>query len=151
MIRCYTLFDTVNTGVTSRRPPVNGAPSEIAQWQLDRNRQVNYDTILQVVSLRAQPENMSSVVTTKINFRDFDNFGFLFEDEKDQLCYQFDFTINHKNVFYDGVTELGALYNDCIDVPMIKTGNEWEKLPSFLDISPELKNIHFEVVSYEEE
>jgi len=30
---------------------------------------------------------------------------------------------------------------------MVKTGREWNKLPDFLDTSPELKNIYFEVLS----
>jgi hypothetical protein len=30
---------------------------------------------------------------------------------------------------------------------MIKVGTEWDKLPSFLDTSPELRNIYFEVIN----
>jgi len=41
---------------------------------------------------------------------------------------------------------LGGLYSDCEGVPMIKVGTEWDKLPNFLDTSPELRNIYFEVI-----
>jgi hypothetical protein len=32
---------------------------------------------------------------------------------------------------------------------MIKIGSEWEKLPNFLDVTPELRNIYFEVLNDE--
>jgi hypothetical protein len=148
-IRCYTLFDITNTGVLNRKPSNLLSELELAKWQLNRNRQANFDTVVQVISLRSQPENISSVVTKSINFKQFENFGFLFEEEEDQNCFQFDFTITHKSVFDDGIGELGALYTDCEGVPMIKCGTEWEKLPLFLDSTPELRNIYFEVITHE--
>ena len=50
------------------------------------------------------------------------------------------------SVFDDGVRGLGYLYEDCDNVPMIRCGTEWDKLPEFLDTSPELRNIYFEVM-----
>jgi hypothetical protein len=74
-------------------------------------------------------------------------FGFLFEDIKEeQKCWEFEFTISHAGVYDNGIGELGALYDDCEGVPMLKIGTEWDKLPDFLDTSPELRNIYFEVV-----
>jgi hypothetical protein len=89
------------------------------------------------------------VITEKINFKEFSKFGFLFEGEEDQTMFSFTFSINHKNVFDDGISNLGALYSDCDGVPMIKIGTEWDKLPNFLDTSPELSNIYFEVLEDE--
>ena len=60
-------------------------------------------------------------------------------------CWKFTFEISHPSVFNDGITELGALYNDCDGVPMIRCNTEWEKLPTFLDGSPELRNIYFTI------
>lgn len=148
-IRCYTLFDITSTGVTSRKPPVNAELNEVKEWQINRNRQVNYDTILQVISLRSQPEDMSPTQTFEVNFKEFKKFGFLFDDEENQSGYMFDFTISHRNVFDNGVDELGLLYDDCSGVPMIKVGTEWDKLPNFLDSSPELGNICFEILSHD--
>ncbi len=148
-IRCYTLFDITRTGVLNRKPPINVLEQELLDWNTRRNSQCNYDTILQIINLRSQPEDSTDAVRKKINFKDFQNFGFLYEDEDDQYCWQFDFTIFHKNVFNDGINELGALYDDCNGVPMIKNGTEWNKLSAFLDTSPELKNIHFEVMTNE--
>ena len=149
IIKCYTLFDITNTGVLHRKPPVNIDEVQLATWQLNRNRQVNFDTLLQVINLRSQPEDTSTVITEKINFKEFSKFGFLFEGEEDQPMFSFTFSINHKNVFDDGITNLGALYSDCDGVPMIKIGTEWDKLPNFLDTSPELSNIYFEVLEDE--
>ena len=51
-------------------------------------------------------------------------------------------------IINDDTNDLGALYSDCDTVPMIKTDSVWDKLPSFLDTSAELKNIYFKVVRY---
>jgi hypothetical protein len=85
-----------------------------------------------------------------IKFDDFENFGFLFQQIENETypMWEFSFDIQHHSVFNDGISELGALYNDCNGVPMILCGTEWEKLPSFLDSSEELKNIYF-TVNYE--
>jgi hypothetical protein len=87
---------------------------------------------------------------TQIRFDEFIDFGFLFEQQEDEVyaCWSFDFEIQHASVFNNGINELGALYSDCDTVPMIKTDTVWDKLPSFLDTSDELKNIYFKVVKY---
>jgi len=76
-IRCYTLFDISKTGVTNRRNSNNPDP----KWQKQRNTQCNFDTILQVASLRSQPENITDPVESLVTFSEFDKFGFLFEAE----------------------------------------------------------------------
>lgn len=149
IIKCYTLFDISFTGISKRSPPTNLDEDKVKQWHINRNRQINFDTIVQVISLRSQPEQISTVEKSQIKFKDFQNFGFMFEDEGEQNCYTFEFTVPHKEVFGDGYTTLGALYQDCDGVPMIKLESDWTKLPSFLDTSPELRNIYFEVISDE--
>jgi hypothetical protein len=147
-IRCYTLFDITSTGILNRKTPINIVQDKIPEWEKNRNRQTNFDTVIQVVSLRTQPEDISKPVKKEINLPD-DKFGFLFEQEEKNSMWIFDFTINYSDVYNDGVNELGYLYQDCDGVPMIKVGNELEKLPNFLDVSPELRNIYFEVISSE--
>jgi hypothetical protein len=149
-IRCYTLFDITKTGVTNRR---NNSPvNKTAQWERDRNTQCNLDTIIQVISLRSQPENITTPEEGIVIFDEDNTFGFLFEQEEEaHSCWHFDFTINYQGVYNDGINELGHLYSDCDGVPMIKVGTEWSKLPEFLDSSLELRNIYFEVIPYEED
>lgn len=146
-IRCYTLFDITQTGVLIRRAPINLTEAERIDWENRRNSQSNFDTIVQVINLRSQPEEMSVTTSSYIKFKEFQKFGFMYEDEEDQLCWEFDFSIAHKSVFDDGITELGALFDDCEGVPMIKHNVKWDKLSGFLDTSPELRNIYFEVIS----
>lgn len=144
LITCYTLFDITQTGVLNRHRPVNSSDD----WLYKRNTQCNFDTILQAINLRSQPEITNFPTKKTIKFNEFEKFGYLFDTSTDVNCWTFDFSVSHSSVFNDGISELGALYNDCHDVPMIKCGTEWEKLPSKLDTSDELRNIYFEVISH---
>jgi hypothetical protein len=119
------------------------------EWIHKRNTQSNFDTIQQAISLRSQPEVVRIPEKILINFDQFTDFGFLFEQEEDETypCWSFDFMVHHPSVFYDGVNELGGLYRDCDRVPMIKCRTEWDQLPTFLDTSDELRNIYFKVLT----
>jgi hypothetical protein len=144
-ITCYTLFDITQTNVPNRqRPQVD---QDMQEWIYKRNTQSNFDTIQQVISLRSQPENVRRPKRSDIRFDEFTDFGFLFEQLEDETypCWSFDFTVQHPSVFNDGVDELGALYRDCDQVPMMKCRTEWEKLPSMLDSTDEFRNIYFKV------
>ena len=142
-ISCYTLFDITPTGILNRSKP--DIDTDHSLWYYQRNTQCNFDTILQVISLRSQPEIVSLPKKIDITFDEFDNFGFLFEqEEKDTYpVWKFVFSVQHPSVFNNGISELGALYNDCHGVPMILCGTEWKKLPNFIDGTPELRNIYF--------
>lgn len=145
IIACYTLFDITQTGVRNRgKPPEN---EDLAQWLKQRNTQCNFDTIQQAISLRSQPEIITSPKRIDIKFNEFDKFGFLYQQTEDETypCWVFKFTVQHASVFDDGINELGALYNDCHTVPMVKCDTQWEKLSDFLDSSDELRNIYFEI------
>ena len=143
IISCYTLFDITQTNVPNRyRPDMD------KEWLYKRNTQSNFDTVQQAISLRSQPEIVRIPEKTMIRFDEFTEFGFLFMQFEDDTypCWSFDFAVQHPSVFYDGVSELGALYSDCDRVPMIKCDTEWANLPPFLDSSDELRNIYFKVL-----
>lgn len=146
-ITCYTLFDITPTGVMNRQKPL--PDEDMEKWLHKRNTQCNFDTVIQAVSLRSQPENITTPKKTQIQFDEFEEFGFLFEqiDKEKYNCWNFEFTIQHLSVFDDGISELGALYSDCDRVPMIKCGTEWDKLPLFLDTTNELRNIYFKITN----
>jgi len=149
-IRCYTLFDITKTGITNRRMNPGTEIEERRRWEHQRNTQCNFDTIIQAISLRGQPEDISTPTKNSIKFSEFDHFGFLFEeDEEEHDCWTFKFSVTHNSVFDDGISELGALYTDCDGIPMILVGTEWDKLPSFLDGTNELRNIYFEIIDDE--
>lgn len=147
-LQCYTLFDITKTGNILRRPPLNGTPEQTKRWEKSRNTQTNFDTIIQVLSLRSQPEDITDPEQEIVVFdKSLDLFGFLFDNEDTaHSCWSFTCTIPHSSVYDDGYNELGYLLRDCDGVPMIKVGTEHEKLPNFLDTTPELRNIYFEVL-----
>lgn len=143
IITCYVLFDITNTGVLNRQRPEN--TENIKEWSIKRNTQCNFDTILQSISLRSQPEEISKPEKIYIRFDEFKNFGLFYQQSEEETypCWKFTFAVQHNSVFANEDSPLGALFDDCHGVPMIKCGTEWDKLPDFLDTSVELKNIYF--------
>jgi hypothetical protein len=143
-IKCYTLFDITKTGIRQRSKVPEGVDEDKFIYQ--RNTQVNLDTILQVISLRSQPELVSDITKFLINLEEFGEFGFMYQQE-DELCncWEFVFEVQHHNVF-DNDELFGNLYRDCDNIPMIKVGTEFNKVINLLDSSPEFKNIHFEIL-----
>ena len=124
------------------KPSIDG----VDDWIHKRNSQCNFDTVLQVISLRSQPDVVKLPVRQILQEEDLEKFGFLFKYSKDveQYYWKFEFEVQHTSVFENGITTLGALYNDCSEVPMIVFDNQSQSLVDFLNISDELKNIHFE-------
>lgn len=139
-IRCYTLFDITQTGVANRSKPQN---NDDGTWLRKRNTQCNFDTILQVISLRSQPEVVKIPVMV-----DIDDYSYFGRDLNDSItkCWRFEFDVQHSSVFQDGKDPLGALYTDCDRVPMILLEEQSQLVTSTLNTTPELKNIHFEIV-----
>lgn len=141
-ICCYTLFDITQTGVMNRSRPMD----DIQDWVSKRNTQCNFDTILQVISLRSQPEVTKIPVRLELTEELVERFGFLYTLEEPCYCWKFEFEIQHHSVFENGVVPLGALYSDCSGVPMITCEGQHKDCPKFLDTTVELRNIVFEVL-----
>ena len=99
-VSCYTLFDITQTGTVNRNKPAIDEDENI--WLHKRNTQCNFDTILQAISLRSQPEILNYPKQIKIKFDEFDNFGFLFV--WDNLVSLVDFVM----------IQLVTLYQNCI-------------------------------------
>jgi len=142
-ITCYTLFDITQTGVSNRYKPEPNV--DLKEWIYKRNTQYNFDTILQVISLRSQPEVLNEPEKIHIRFDQFHDFGFIYQqvEEETYPCWKFVFEVQHSRVFENDSDELGRLYYDCDQVPMILCGTETTYLMNFLDTTPELRNIHF--------
>jgi hypothetical protein len=148
-ISCYTLFDITNHKISGRHKPVD---MDLSLWQYKRNTQSNFDTILQIISLRSQPENISDVELVKIKFNETSKFGYMFNqnDEEEHNCWKFTFTITNSNVFSQDNNELKLLYQDCHNVPMIMCSTQFNQVLNFLDTTDELRNIYFEVLNDEQ-
>lgn len=139
-IICYTLFNITYTGITARAKPDT---DNIDMWIKSRNTQWNFDTIIQLISLRSQPDILGYPEQILGNKK---YFGKQYEKEKNLICWKFTFAVQHGSVFDNEDIKLGNLYADCHNVPMLLIGNENKKLLSILDISEQFRNIYF---SYE--
>lgn len=140
-IICHTLFNITQTGVINRGKPNT---DNVIDWQERRNTQCNFDTILQVISLRSQPEVTRIPIKLRLTENEINNFGYYYDLTDEHYYYSFDFEVQHTSVFENGVIPLGALYNDCVGVPMIRCLDQYTSLPDKLDVSNELRNIYFE-------
>lgn len=141
-LACYTLFDITQTGVLNRAKP-GVEVEDVKNWVHKRNTQCNFDTILQVVSLRGQPDIVTSPRKIDVVLDKDSQFGFLYKEKSKQPCWTFDFEVQHSSVFEDGVEQLGALYKDCQNVPMILCQTEYPKLSNYLDTDLSTRNIYF--------
>lgn len=144
-ICCYTLFDINQTGILNRSKPVT---DDMQEWISKRNTQCNFDTILQVISLRSQPDIVKNPVKVELSEKELTKFGFLFtiDDTIKEYCWKFEFEVHHSSVFENGIVPFGSLYKDCEGVPMIICPDQLKGITSFLDVTDELRNIYFEAV-----
>lgn len=114
-------------------------------WLLQRNTQCNFDTILQAISLRSQPELVSVPVQSFIRFDEFTHFGSVYKQINNEQypMWSFIFEVQHSSVFENTNDKLGGLYNDCNGIPMIKCGTEHDRIDAFLNTTNEFRNIYF--------
>lgn len=138
---CYTLFDITKTGILNRSRPIDGMNLE--EWVQKRNTQCNFDTILQAISLRSQPENVTNPIKVLLDAANMQKFGFIYSLPERGYCWKFTFEVQHAGVFESESDDLEPLYRDVDEIPMIICGNEISYLPACLDTTPESKNIYF--------
>ena len=137
-VRCSTSFDIAATGVKnrfykSRIPFVDDTGLHViddATWTRSRNRQSNWETVNQIISLRTLPENITTPVYNENAQR-----------------WEFEFEVVDANNISVGSDELGLLIKDCNNVPMILGLNEPAEQASVLITDGPDTNIWFEVIN----
>lgn len=143
-IKCSTLFDITKTDISNRRHGLD-EPDQIL-FSKRRNQQRNFETVLQVISMRSQPEDISNPEKENMKIFGNTNWGDNFNAIKSPIpIWVFTFTVQHSSVFNDGITELGNLLSDCENVPMIVSLEEVANLNNTLSIAGPSKNIIFEI------
>lgn len=149
-IKCYTLYDITQTNVNFRKKNTEIVPADEMK---KRSQQSNFETILQIINMRSQPEEISESELTVINIDDLKdfNFGYLYEKSYNKTIkkinvWSFTFSVDHADVFNNGINDLGSLSDDCNQVPMILKLEETFKLSNQMTISDEQRNIYFEVL-----
>lgn len=130
-VACHTLFDCTFTGTTGHfkaslvpfQDRSGQAITNQSDWNRSRNQQRNWETLLQIISLRTQP--MDIVYPQPSNF-----------------VWIFEFKIETEGIYDKDFTEL---YRDCAGVPMINT-NCSDIMP-MLSTSGSEQNIWFKLVN----
>ena len=139
MIRCYTLIDITSTGFTKR--PTTPADS------IKRNQQRNYETFLQLISLRSQP----TIAHPPIKLENVDitqyKFGsYYLADIFTYHVWYFDFESEHVDSFSTTTSPVGSLVNDFVNVPVIGNLTETAKINSVINTLGNKRNTYFEVI-----
>lgn len=137
-ILCRTLFDCSQTGVTgsfkpSQLPFVDRTGSEITdlvEWNRARNQQRNFETIVQIISLRGQPNSITN-------------------PECVDGAWQFTFEVDATGVYSTNgdLSNLDHLTNECAGIPMIVNLREHHDLAPALITQGKQTNIWFETVN----
>jgi hypothetical protein len=137
-VLCRTLFDCTYTGITGHLRPQHlpfitktGLVIDTAeQWNRARNQQRNWESLLQIMSLRTQPMNV--VPPTKHT----DGWHFAFEVEAEGVL--------GSNF---GSDELDGLVGDCEGVPMVTGLDEAEPVAATLHARGANQNIWFSAIN----
>jgi len=131
-ITVTTTFDITNTNIIRRYNKIllTASITNEDEYNTAKKQQTNFETIMQVISLRTQPTIIHKPKTYIKNKKKY---------------WAFDFTVEFDNVYYDGKDNIGLLKSDCNNTPMIN------KLTSkisdnYLQVN---KNIFLEVDTYE--
>ncbi len=118
-ITISTHYDITNTDVTRKFNknylPLKNSKVTVTseeQWVKARRQQSNFETLIQIVSLRSQPYNISVTKTNTI--------------------WELRFTVDSTEVFKLANDHLAILRDDCSNVPMLTDLNETSTLPGYI-------------------
>jgi hypothetical protein len=131
---CYTLIDITYTGVTRT--------SSDSAVKYKRNQQRNYETLLQIIGLRAQPMLFEKPYRhTNDNINSY-QFGESFTGAHNVWVLKF--SVEHPDVFSENTNRFGLLECDMSQVPVITGLDETAVLPlSIFVTSLDFKNTYF--------
>ena len=151
-IQCRTLFDCSYTGTTGHfRPsevPFEDRMGQVitnqTDWNHSRNQQRNWETVLQTISLTAQPLDITPASgSTKVSLSEH-QFGSIFKGL--QNCWKFMFYIEQQDVF--GLDPIAKIESNFDQIPIIGGLTESVKFETPLfQTRGDFKNIYFKVYS----
>ena len=134
IITCYTLIDITHTGVVR----YSNSPDNMKK----RNQQRNYETLLQVIGLRAQPMLFEKPYVLRYEDLRHYNFGSLYDGE--HTVWVLKFSIEQPEVFKEGDNYFGLLEQDINQVPIISGLDETVDLPvTIFSSAYDYKNTYF--------
>lgn len=137
-VLCRTLFDCTYTGVTGHfresQLPLTTKTGIVlrtqADWNRARNQHRNWEALLQVISLRTQPMNITRPV-------------------KQDNSWHFEFDVEAQGVLSSGYDsdDLAGLIADCEGVPMVVGLDEATPLSATIHAQGTDQNIWFTAVN----
>lgn len=121
-IECSTLFDITETRVTGhyrpdRLPFVDRSGKTITteqEWHHSRNQQRNWETLMQILSLRSQIDAVTH------------------PDQRGKK-WVFEFSVEHDDIFGTDDSPFSVLESDSLGVPMVSGLSERSKIKSVLE------------------
>jgi hypothetical protein len=140
-IKCTTLFDITRTNVNIRRNRLGESGGDNITKQ--RGQQGNFETVLQVISMRAQPEDITD--PEKIMINPAAHFCASYKLKTKIPAWVFTFTVDKEEVFQRDSDKLALLHEDASGVPMATKLDEWDSLDSWINVGDTYKNIKFEI------
>lgn len=137
-IVCCTLFDCSYTGVTghyrpSEIPFIDQADQPVTghdDWNRSRNQQRNWETLMQIIGLRTQPQDI-----TKPEYKD------------NKWCFEFVAEADGVYSLTDNPDPLAGLKQDCDSVPMVVNLDEPSNILPIINVSGPGQNIWFETIN----
>jgi len=130
---CATLVDITATGIIRHT----------TENEFQRNQQRNWETVLQCIGLRAQPQLIDGPYSKEFEIDQSSIFGEYFYGTK-QLVWYFSFGVDAEDVFLLDGDPVGQLNRDVEQVPIICGLEETARfiLPIFYPYGA-IKNIYF--------
>jgi hypothetical protein len=134
----YTLVDITATGV------IRGQGSD----NTERNQQRNWETLLQCIGLRTQPQNIQEPVISTVEDIGVAEFGDFYTGT--QKIWTWSWTVEREGVYDLDGTAMAGLLQDLEQVPIITGLTETARfmLPIFYPYGT-IKNIYIKQVSIE--
>ena len=130
------------TGVTLVDITATGVVRHTNETELERNQQRNWETVLQVIGLRAQPQLIEGPIVKEFEVDQYSGFGEIYYGM--HKVWIFCFGVEYEDVFLHDNDPVGGLDKDFAQVPVICGLNETARfmLPIFSPYGA-IKNIYF--------
>lgn len=127
----YTLVDITNTGIIKY--------SAVNEYQ--RNQQRNWETVVQILSLRTQ---ILRIKLTSILYIDLNNYNFGSNYTGKHKIWSFEFDVEFQDIYKVGNNDFQILIDDFTQIPIITNLDETSSFSFPIFYSSETdKNIYF--------
>jgi hypothetical protein len=130
------------TGVTLVDITATGVIRQNSQNEISRNQQRNWETVLQCIGIKAQPQHIDGPYVQELEVDETSYFPEIYFGK--QRCWIFSFGVEHEDVFLVDTDPVGALDQAFAKVPIICGLEETARfmLPIFYPYGS-IKNICF--------